>query len=163
MAFGKVPLAEGFAVWRGPLVSGHSRTEAFSFRIEVSRSQCTPSPRRLEDVLPVLNNPLPQAAATLGRRRWPSLPQRMRWDLAGKPLSRSAGIRSRRCSSSETVRTSGAGIADPWALSSTPAGRGLWEGRSQFRIPKAKCAQKMLGIHSCVGNVRVCVSPCKQI
>lgn len=95
----------GFAVWRGPLVS-----RPLPDRGVLIPDRSVPQPVPLHRAVsgacsPGLNNRLPQAAATLGRGG-PPLPQRMRWDLAGKPLSRSAEFAPGGAASSRLVRTS---------------------------------------------------------
>lgn len=95
----------GFAVWRGPLVSRPPPDRGVLIP-DRSVPQPVPLHRAVSGTCsPRLNNPLPQAAATLGRSG-PPLPRRMRWDLTGKPLSRSSEFAPGGAASSSPERTS---------------------------------------------------------
>lgn len=105
LAFGKVPRRRGLCGVEGAAGIQATPGPRRSHSGSKCPPACTPSPRRLRDVLPGTQQPLPQAAATLGRGG-PPLPQRMRWDLAGTPLSLSSEFAPRGAASPRPERTS---------------------------------------------------------
>ena len=105
LAFGKVPRRRGLCGVEG--AAGIQATPG-PRRSHSDRSVPQPVPRHRVvsgTCPPGLNSPLPQAAATLGRGG-PPLPQRVRWDLAGTPLSLPSEFAPRGAASPRPERTS---------------------------------------------------------